>query len=89
MQSCFHIITQRVSDKSSVIVCQSLQFREQLAKVYYEDDPLPDIDADPNTPFPGPENGAANVVIVGPIPMDDGLSGTTEGGMPFNAVRSK
>ena len=68
-------------NKSSVIVHQCLQFREQLAKVYYDDDDPNDQSACPNQP--------ANVVVVGPIPKDDGLSGTTEGGMPFNAIRSK
>ena len=56
--------------------------------MYYEDEPLPDFDADPDVQFEGPE-GTANVVIVGPIPKDDGLSGTNGGGMSYNTIRSK
>ena len=74
---------------SSVDVDQSLQFREQLAKVYYKDEPLPDFDADPDVQFEPPKFGGANVVVVGPIPKDDGLSGTNGEGMYFNTIRSE
>ena len=67
-------------------VGKSLQFREQLAKVYYKNDPVPDFDAGPNVQAEPPKFGGANVVIVGPIPKDDGLSGTNGGGMSFSTI---
>ena len=57
--------------------------------MYYKNDPLPDFDAGPNVPTARPKFPPANVVVVGPIPADDGLSGTNGGGMSFNTICSE